>query len=81
MPQYPVYADWNLIGFKSLASQVYTDYLGGEVSGLMAQMYYYVAQPGGTGYYVPVSTFAGDPFMRPGNGYWLAVSGEGTIYP
>lgn len=81
MPQYPVYTDWNLIGFKSLFAAYYGDYLGGAVSGLMAQMYYYVAQPGGTGYYVPVSNFAGDPFMRPGNGYWLAVSGNSTIYP
>lgn len=71
---YDVYVGWNIIGFKSLteiAADVYLD----ELSELMQAMYGYDAANGVYTIVTPAT------LLVPGQGYWLAVSAAGTIYP
>lgn len=76
-PAYNVYAGWNLIGFKSQQTTMDAQtYLGTDVSASMRMMYEYDAD---TGFYSQV--FLTEPALKPGSGYWLAVSTNGTIYP
>lgn len=72
-PTYALSTGWNLIGFKSTTTKTASSYLTG-VSGITT-IYRFdaVAQA-----YVTVT---GSDNMTPGNGYWLAVTQTGTIYP
>lgn len=70
-PTYEVVEGWNLIGFKSCISRTVDDYLAG-VGG------YTVVQGYAHGDYFRV---LGPEYMEPGHGYWVAVTGAGTIYP
>jgi len=75
MPAYDVYEGWNLIGFKSVGTDTATDYLGSVVD-TMQRLYGYNAVGD---YYITLQDDDGD--LEPGQGYWLAVSADGTIYP
>lgn len=77
-PSYIVHRGWNLIGFKSTLENVYTadEYLG-EAGGHNMRMMYGFDES--TGYYVQIAGTT-TPLV-PGNGYWLAVSVDATIYP
>jgi hypothetical protein len=76
MPEYSVYAGWNLIGFKSQQPEIQAkDYLGSDVSASMRMMFGYDAA---TGFYTQVML---DDLLEPGSGYWMAVGTNGTIYP
>lgn len=73
---YDVYAGWNLIGFKSQQTTMDAEtYLGADVSASMRMMYEYDAD---TGFYSQVAL---ETKLKPGSGYWLALSTNGTIYP
>ena len=75
-PSYLVYAGWNLIGFKSQQADISAEgYLGVDVSDSMRMMYGYDAA---TSVYTQVTL---DDLLEPGNGYWMAVGTNGTIYP
>jgi len=77
MPVYDVYEGWNLIGFKSVSDVADAqDYLGGAVTLIFERMYGYDAEDD---YYVTIQ-LTGNA-LEPGQGYWLAVSADGTIYP
>lgn len=75
-PSYDVCTGWNMVGFKSLTEQTATEYLGALVIGTMEAMYGYDAAAG-------TYTIIGEasPNLVPGDGYWLAVNADGTIYP
>jgi len=73
-PSYNLVEGWNLIGFKSLSPIVVETYLD-ELSDVMEAMYGYDAAAG-----LYTIILAGTDLV-PGQGYWLAVSAEGTIYP
>ena len=76
MPEYDVYEGWNLIGFKSVAPFKAEDYLGTAVMLAFERMYGYdVAAV----IYTPIQPDVTE--LQPGQGYWLAVSADGTIYP
>ncbi len=72
-PSYTLSTGWNLIGFKSTTTRTALSYLTG-VSGITT-IYRFDAA---TQIYVTVT---GSDNMTPGNGYWLAVTQTGTIYP
>jgi len=72
-PAYSVYTGWNLIGFKSLTPKAPGAYLGPAVAASVAAIYGYDATTGA--YFIPME------MMDPGQGYWLAVTKDGTIYP
>jgi len=75
-PYYDVYEGWNLIGFKAVDAGAAEDYLGTSVTNISERMYGYNAAGS---YYVRVDIEADN--LEPGQGYWLAVSADGTIYP
>lgn len=75
-PSYSVYEGWNLVGFKSVSVSTAADYLGGAVTSTFERMYGYNAA-GGVYTVIQVAT----DNLTPGQGYWLAVSADGTIYP
>jgi len=74
-PSYSVYEGWNLVGFKSLSASTAEAYLGGAVTLTFEAMYGYDAAGG---VYAVIQL---DTNLEPGQGYWLAVSADGTIYP
>ena len=69
LPAYPVVVGWNLVGFKETYTMRVSDYLAG-VS--YARVYEYVG-----GYH----SLSASDLMKPGQGYWIAVTEAGTIYP
>jgi hypothetical protein len=73
-PAYDVYEGWNLIGYKAVDASTVEDYLG-SVAEDMERLYGYDAA--GIFYF----TIQTDEDLVPGQGYWLAVSADGTIYP
>lgn len=75
-PSYVVYAGWNLIGFKSMGEMTAESYLGEAGEGNMRAMYGYDAA---NRHYTQITL--DDPNLQPGEGYWLAVSENATIYP
>jgi len=74
-PSYIVHAGWNLIGFLSMDDVEAEVYLGEAGEGNMRAMYGFDES---TGYYEPITL---SDELDPGNGYWLAVSVDATIYP
>jgi len=74
-PSYIVHAGWNLIGFLSMDDVEAEVYLGEAGQGNMRAMYGFDES---TGYYEPITL---DDDLDPGNGYWLAISVDATIYP
>ena len=72
---YKVYTGWNMIGFTSLVDKPWNTYLGSAGASASA-LYGYNA---GTGAYVPL--FGGVANLVVGQGYWLAMSANSTIYP
>ncbi|MDD4985191.1 MAG: hypothetical protein PHQ43_05295, partial [Dehalococcoidales bacterium] len=74
-PAYNVVPGWNLIGFKSLAPRLATDYLE-AISGKYTLIYGF---DGENRQYVLV--IASEDEMLPGAGYWVAVTQSGTIFP
>lgn len=76
-PTYSIYQGWNMIGFTSLGTGTTAEeYLGTAVTLTLEAMYGYDAA---TGIYAVIQDTT--PFLVPGQGYWLAVSADGTIYP
>lgn len=75
-PAYNLYAGWNLIGFKSVDVLEADVYLGATVTAGVVRMYGYDAVGG---VYTTILVTADS--LQPGQGYWLAVSADGTIYP
>ncbi len=73
-PTYGVVVGWNLIGFKSTTAKVTSDYLA-AISGQYTMIYSFNAA---SQIYVAVQS-SGD--FEPGNGYWIAITEAGTIYP
>jgi len=71
-PSYAVVEGWNLIGFKETYDMEASAYLLG-IEGKYVQMYTY--EDGAFRHIDPADV------MTPGRGYWLAVTGEGYIYP
>ncbi|KTB49354.1 hypothetical protein DEALK_02670, partial [Dehalogenimonas alkenigignens] len=71
-PTYNVVVGWNLIGFKSTASMTASEYLAGITGG-----YTRIYRFDGTNYIIVRTT----DNLTPGAGYWIAVTGAGTIYP
>jgi len=78
-PMYDVYAGWNLIGMKSLATRAHDVYLA-NVSGMYTVIWAYdtvsgnyelVYAPGG----------AGSGVMNPGEGFWIYMQADGVIVP
>jgi hypothetical protein len=74
-PAYSVYEGWNLIGFKSVDAKTATVYLAGDAYADFVRMYGYDAAD------VVYTTILTGSSLQPGQGYWLAVSADGTIYP
>jgi hypothetical protein len=74
-PTYDVLAGWNLIGFKSVVAKTATVYLAGDAFDAFVRMYGYDAVDA---IYATVQIGGS---LQPGQGYWLAVSADGTIYP
>jgi hypothetical protein len=72
-PAYDVVVGWNMVGFKSTASnRTAQSYLDGTD---YVRIYYYE-----NGHWYVISTPATD-YMKPGLGYWVAFIEPGTIYP
>ena len=71
-PTYDVVPGWNLIGFKSTYPRTAGDYLEG-IAGKWVRIYGYA-----NGMYTAVQS---DDLMMSGQGYWIAVTAAGTIYP
>ena len=69
---YDVVVGWNMIGYRSTTSELASVYLAG-VDGFV-RLYSYNNL---TGYATVLLTDS----MVPGQGYWLAVTAAGTIYP
>jgi hypothetical protein len=74
-PEYSVYEGWNLIGFKSVDAKTATVYLAGDALTDFVRMYGYDAAD------VVYTTILTGSSLQPGQGYWLAVSADGKIYP
>ncbi len=74
-PTYDVYAGWNLIGFKSVVAKTATLYLAGDAFDAFVRLYGYDA----AGAVYTTVLIGGN--LQPGQGYWLAVNADGTIYP
>ena len=74
-PSYVVYAGWNLIGFKSEINMGAGLYLGEAGAGNMRAMYGWDEL---NSRYTPITI---EDDLLPGDGYWLAVSTNATIYP
>jgi hypothetical protein len=75
-PAYNLYAGWNLIGFKSVDVMAADDYFGAAVTDIVVRMYGYDVAGG-----VYTTILVAVDNLQPGQGYWLAVSDDGTIYP
>jgi len=74
-PAYDVVAGWNMVGFKSTATNVTaTDYLAGTE---YVRIYYF---ENGAWFFIPGPPYD-NPKMKPGLGYWVAFTEPGTIYP
>ena len=74
-PAYDVVAGWNMVGFKSIASNVTAkDYLDGT---FYVRIYLF---KNGVWDLIPGPDYD-DPKMEPGLGYWVAFTEPGTIYP
>jgi hypothetical protein len=74
-PTYDVVVGWNMVGFKSTASNVTAaDYLDCTKC---VRIYGY---KNGTWFLIPGPDYD-DPEMEPGLGYWVAFTEPGTIYP
>jgi uncharacterized repeat protein (TIGR01451 family) len=71
-PTYDLNVGWNLIGFKSAMPRTAGDYLAG-IAGKYVIIYRFV-----DGVY---SIVQADENMMPGEGYWIALTDTGTIYP
>ncbi|MFC1927274.1 hypothetical protein ACFLW7_01650 [Chloroflexota bacterium] len=72
-PAYDVVVGWNMVGFKSTATDVAAeDYLDGTE---YVRIYYY---ENGTWSLIPAPY---TDYMEPGLGYWVAFTEPGTIYP
>jgi hypothetical protein len=71
MPTYHVVPGWNLIGFKEIDEMGADTYLAG--------VEYVRIWSFEHGIWVPVNPETGT--MKPGLGYWIAVTEEGWIYP
>jgi hypothetical protein len=72
-PAYDVVIGWNMVGFKSTATNVTAaDYLEGTE---YVRIYGY---ENGTWFLIP-APYSG--YMEPGLGYWVAFTEPGTIYP
>jgi hypothetical protein len=72
-PTYDVVVGWNMVGFKSIATNVTAeDYLYGTK---YVRIYYFKS-----GYWYVISAPA-SYYMEPGLGYWVAFTEPGTIYP
>jgi len=74
-PAYDVVEDWNMVGFKSTATnKTAKDYLAGTVYvriyGFKDGQWFLISGPD-----------YDDPKMEPGLGYWVAFIEPGTIYP
>lgn len=74
-PAYSVYEGWNLIGFKSVDAMDADDYLAGDAIAAFVRMYGYDTAD------AVYTTVLATTHLLPGQGYWLAVSDDGTIYP
>jgi hypothetical protein len=72
---YNIYEGWNLIGFKSVDAKTGTVYLAGDAYADFVRMYGYDTEDA-----VYTTVLIGGS-LQPGQGYWLAVSADGTIYP
>ncbi len=78
---YPVVAGWNMTGFKSSTDPVsVTDgkvYLGNAIVNITQRMYRFnnAAQT-----WTAVNLVGVDN-LNPGEGFWLATTADGTIYP
>jgi hypothetical protein len=73
-PTYDVVAGWNMVGFKSTATNVTAaDYLAGTE---YVRIYGF---KNGTWFTIPGPAY--NATMEPGLGYWVAFSEPGTIYP
>ncbi len=73
-PYYDVVAGWNMVGFKSTATNVTAaDYLAGteyvRVYGFKNGAWFLIPEP------------YENPKLEPGLGYWVAFTKSGTIYP
>jgi hypothetical protein len=74
-PAYDVVVGWNMVGFKSTASNVTAeDYLAGTKP---VRIYGF---ENGTWFFIPGPPY-NNPKMKPGLGYWVAFTEPGTIYP
>jgi hypothetical protein len=74
-PTYDVVAGWNMVGFKSTATNVTAeDYLAGIEP---VRIYGF---ENGAWFFIPGPPY-NNPKMKPGLGYWVAFTAPGTIYP
>lgn len=74
-PTYDVVTGWNMVGFKSTATNVTAeDYLAGTE---YVRIYGF---ENGTWFFIPGPPYD-NPVMKPGLGYWVAFTEPGTIYP
>jgi hypothetical protein len=75
LPAYDVVVGWNMVGFKSTATNVTAaDYLAGTE---YVRIYGF---KGGDWFVIPGPSYD-DPKMELGRGYWVAFTEPGTIYP
>jgi len=75
LPAYPIFAGWNMIGYTAkfgVPAEPWQDYLG--LANFLHTVAIYRWNAAGGFYEVPPAAFAGQ-------GYWLAVSEGGTIFP
>lgn len=73
-PTYDVVVGWNMVGFKSTATNVAAeDYLAGTE---YVRIYGY---KNGAWFFIPGPPYT--DYMEPGLGYWVAFTEPGTIYP
>jgi hypothetical protein len=73
-PTYEVVIGWNMVGFKSTATNVTAeDYLDGTE---YVRIYWF---ENGAWFTIPGPPY--DDPMKPGYGYWVAFTAPGTIYP
>jgi hypothetical protein len=74
-PTYDVVAGWNMVGFKSTATNVTAeDYLARTAP---VRIYGF---ENGAWFFIPGPPYS-NPKMKPGLGYWVAFTAPGTIYP
>lgn len=72
---YPVFEGWNHIGFRSITPMPVEEYLGDTIMDIFLLMWRFDAAEG-----IWFRVLLGDN-LEPGRGYWLSLSGNGTIYP